>query len=186
MNNDTNINTNINRQLFLGEDVTESSVKQLIEEIRKINKYDDEQEAEKKEYERKPIELIVSSFGGCAYSGFALVSTILLSKTPVHTICLGKAMSMGFLIFVAVHKRYAHRLSTFMYHEIRGWNHGELTQVKRTLEEWERLQNLYDEYVLKRTSLLKEKLDEVKEKCLDWYISAEEAKKLGIVDELLE
>ena len=61
-----------------------------------------------------------------------------------------------------------------------------MTQVKRTLEEWERLQNLYDEYVLKRTSLLKEKLDEVKEKCLDWYISAEEAKKLGIVDELLE
>ena len=94
-------------------------------------------------------------------------------------------MSMGFIIFAAGHKRFAHPFATLMYHQIRGWAGGELTQIKRTVEEWERLETIYDSYVLKKTNLMKEKLDDVKEKCKDWYISAEDAKKLGIVDEIL-
>lgn len=174
-----------NRELMLGVDVDEGIIKDLIQQIREINKYDDEQEKEKKEYTRDPIVLIVNTYGGGVYDGFALVATMDMSKTPIHTICLGKAMSMGFIIFAAGHKRFAHPMATLMYHQIRGYTGGELIKIKRTVEEWDRLEKIYDEYILKKTNLLQEKLDYMKERTQDWYIPAEDGKKYGIVDELL-
>jgi ATP-dependent Clp protease protease subunit len=174
-----------NRELILGEDVEEAIVKELIRQIREINKFDNEQEEEKKEYKREPINLLVNTNGGTVYDGFALVAAMDISKTPIHTICLGKAMSMGFIVFAAGHKRFAHPFATFMYHQIRGYAGGELIKIQRTAEEWERLEKIYDTYILKKTNLLQEKLDDVKEKCKNWYIPAEEAKKYGLVDVLL-
>lgn len=174
------------RELLLSGDVEEGNIISLIKEIRDINNFDDEQEKEKKEYERKPITLIVNTYGGSVYDGFALVAAMDLSKTPIHTVCLGKAMSMGFIIFAAGHKRFAHPFATLMYHQVRGWVGGELEKIKRTVHEWDRLEKMYDAYILKKTSLLQEKLDDVKVKCQDWYISAEDAKKYGLVDELLQ
>lgn len=173
------------RQLFLFSKVDEKNVAEIVKQIIEINIYDDEQEEEKKEYERTPIELYISSYGGYVYCGFSLVDAILSSKTPVHTICSGKAMSMGLAIFLAGHKRYGYRHSTFMYHQISGWFWGDLTHIKRDIKECERLEQLYDELVLARTNILKEKLDEIKEKRMDWFIPCDEAQKLGIINEIL-
>lgn len=175
-----------NREFSLSENVSEGSVSNIIKEIREINRHDDEQEKEKREYEREPITIVVNTFGGSVYDGFGLVAAIELSKTPVHTVCLGKAMSMGFIIFAAGHKRFAHRLATLMYHEVSTFVWDKLSAIKQEVHECERLQKDYDDYILDRTNILQEKLDEVKEKKAEWYLNAKEAKKYGLVDELLE
>lgn len=174
-----------NRYFYLGEDVSQSSVKEIIKGIREVNRYDDEQAEKVVGYEREPIELIVSTYGGSVYDGFGLVDVIGLSKTPVHTVGIGKMMSMGFIILAAGHHRSMTEMSTAMYHEIATGVWNKLEEIKRTAEECQRLQDMYDSYILKKTNILKEKLEDVKSRCLDWYISAEDCKKLGIVDEVL-
>lgn len=174
-----------NRQFILSETVTQSSVQEIIKQIREINKHDDEQDEKKKEYERKPIELIVNTFGGSVYDGFALVAAMDMSKTPIHTICLGKAMSMGFMIMAAGHQRFMHPLATLMYHQISTMTWDKLEGIKQEVKECERLEAMYDGYVLKKTNLMQEKLDEVKQRKAEWYIGADDAKKLGIIDEVL-
>jgi ATP-dependent Clp protease, protease subunit len=174
-----------NRWFILNTDVSPNSVETLIKEIHEINRYDEEQEKKVVGYKRKPIEIVVNTYGGSVYDGYALVSEILMSKTPVHTILQGKAMSMGFIIFLAGHKRIMTQFATLMYHEISTFEWNDITAIKRSVEEAERLQRLYDDYVLKRTNLLQEKLDDVKEKRMNWFIGADEAKKLGITDEVI-
>jgi ATP-dependent Clp protease protease subunit len=174
------------RNLYLFSRVDEKSVGEIVEKIVEINLYDDLQEEEKRGYERHPIKLHISSYGGSVYCGFSLVDAILASKTPVHTICLGKAMSMALAIMVAGHKRIAHPHSTFMNHQLSAVLWGDLTHIKRDVKECERLEALYDELVLSKTRILKEKLVEVKEKRQDWFISVDEALKLGIVDEIVQ
>lgn len=175
-----------NRYFYLGESVSSSSVKEIIKEIREINRHDEEQNKKVVDYKREPIEIIVSTFGGSVYDGFGLVDAITLSKTPVHTICVGKAMSMGFIILAAGHKRFITPMATPMYHQVSAMAWGELEKIKRTAEEAERLQVMYDNFILKKTNILQEKLESVKERCLDWFLTADEAKKLGVVDEILE
>ena len=178
-------NTAPKRRFILSDRVEEKTVKDIITGIYDVNDYDNEQEESLKEYKRKPIELIINTFGGEMYDGFALAAAIVTSRTPIHTITLGKAMSMGFLLAVAGHKRFAHNLTTFMYHDyfLEPW--GKSKKLKREIGEADRLMKQYDEFILKRTKLSKEQLDRVKENEDDWYISAQEALEYGIVDELL-
>ena len=175
-----------NREFYLGQNVEASSIESIIKGIIEINKHDAEQEKKVVDYKREPIEITISSYGGYIYDGLGLLDVILLSKTPVHTICIGKAMSMGFMLMIVGHKRFATPRATFMHHQgsLGAW--GELEKVKRSVEESQRLDDICDGLILEKTNILQEKLDMVRERCLDWYISAQEAKKLGIIDEILE
>lgn len=67
------------------------------------------------EYEfnkRDPIKLYINSCGGTIYDMWALIDAIQNSKTPIHTYCMGYAMSAAFDIFLAGHKRYCYKHST--------------------------------------------------------------------------
>ena len=59
------------------------------------------------ESELKPIVIQLHSFGGDSYQAYALADTILTSRTPVITVAASVAMSAGFIILIAGHKRYA-------------------------------------------------------------------------------
>ena len=87
------------RKLYLKEIIEEKSIMSLIEMINKINDDDDEKEKEYNGWIREPIKLYIYTYGGACYAGFALIDAISASKTPVHTIVLGTAMSMGIFIF---------------------------------------------------------------------------------------
>jgi ATP-dependent Clp protease protease subunit len=174
-----------NRYLTLNEQVSETSCFNIIKELHDINAFDDEQEKKVVGYEREPITLVINTPGGSVYDGFALVTEIILSKTPVHTYCPGKAFSMGFILMLAGHKRIMGPFATLMYHEISTQAWDSVTGIKRTVEEADRIQRLYDDYVLKRTNIMQEKLDDVKEKQFNWFIGAEDCKKLGVIDEIL-
>jgi ATP-dependent Clp protease, protease subunit len=175
-----------NRRLILSDYVEQKTVGELIKKIRDINEEDQNREDKEKDFKREPIEFIINSFGGSVYDGLGLVSAIELSKTPIHTICLGSAMSMGFYIFLSGYKRFAHTYSTFMYHELSQSPYGDNEFLKRRVKENERVQTLLDGIVIGKTNIRKEKLDEIKSRREDWFISAEEAKSLGIVDEILQ
>ena len=67
--------------------------------------------------ERQPIKLYIHSPGGYLTSAFAIIDTVKLSKTPVHTIAIGDVYSGGFFIFLAGDKKYTYPHASFLYHE---------------------------------------------------------------------
>ena len=173
------------RKLYLKENVDENSVMPLIEAIHKINDDDTEKEKEYNGWERKPIKLYIYTYGGVCYAGFALIDAIRASKTPVHTIVLGTAMSMGIFIFAAGHKRFIGEHATLMYHDISisiGMN-GEATEgVKIELAEGLRLQKMGIQFLTEYSLIEESSLNDYINRKADWYISAEEAIRLKLAD----
>ena len=179
------IKDNNSRILILSSDVTQDSVSELMEAILEINAIDDELEEELKNYSRQPIKLIINSFGGSVYDGFGLIAAIENSKTPIHGYCYGSAMSMGFIIYIATHVRFAHKTSTLMYHEISDSFWGNITETKQNLKECERIQKVYDDYILSRTKIPVQKMNEYKDRKEDWYMPAQEGLKYKIIHKIL-
>jgi ATP-dependent Clp protease protease subunit len=173
------------RLIVLSSNINKDSAKDIIEKILKINKDDDEKDNKEKDYKRKPIELVVNSFGGSVYDGFGIVTVIENSKTPVHTYVYGYAMSMGLLIGAAGHKRFGGKMATFMYHQISTGVWGKIEELKQEQEECLRLEVIYDGSLLSKTAIRKSELDEVKKMKKEWYISADEALKLKLIDEII-
>ena len=177
------------RNIFLSDQVTQNSVKDIIEKIIKINNSDDliEKEIETYglKYERKPINLYIDSFGGNIYQCFGLISVMEKSKTKINTICTGAAMSAGFIILICGHKRFAYKLSTPLYHQGSTYNFGTFKEIEESVDENKRLQKIIETIVLEKTSISEKRLKEVYDKKLDWFISADDALKLNIIDEII-
>jgi ATP-dependent Clp protease protease subunit len=171
--------------MILGEEVDQSSVKNIIKTIYDINLEDEEQESIYLDHERHPIHLIVNTFGGSVYDGLGLIGAIELSTTPVVVTCLGSAMSMGLFILASGHHRRAHHLSTMMYHQISLGAYDKIEGLRKDMEEAQRLEELCENILFKRTKLRKKDLEDYKTRKADWYISAEEALKFGIIDEII-
>lgn len=183
----TNTQTqNRKRDFILNENVKETSVKDIIMGIVEINRHDSKKQKEDPSYVREPIVLIVNTFGGGVYDGFALVSAIDTSVTPVHTYLYGKAMSMGFIIFASGHKRFAHPLATLMYHEISTGLNDKIEGVKQSIEQSEVLMDTYDNYIVSVSDVPLHKMNEAKKFKREWYMTATEGYQYGLVDELLK
>lgn len=170
-----------NHRIITLGDINEENTNDIIQFIHEINQVD----AGKNEEKREPIKLIVNSYGGDVYRGFGVVDAIQNSITPVHTVCYGAALSMGFVIMAVGHHRSASKHSTFMYHEI-VWSLSEekLSSHKREVDEGKRIMDIYDSILLDCTNLTKKQLDIVKKEHRDWYMSAEEALSYGVIDEV--
>jgi len=171
----------LSRIITLGE-IDDDNVNEVICLIHEINKED----AKKSIESREPIQLILNSPGGHVYYGFGLVDCIESSQTPVHVIVQGHAMSMALPILCVGHTRKMSGRSTLMYHEI-SWETAQekLRYHKQEAKEGERLQEMYDEIILSRTTATKKKLKEVKDKNQEWYITPDEALELGFIDEII-
>lgn len=168
------------RKISIFKEIDNESAKEVVQAILDINNDDDEKSKKYKEFERKPIELYINSPGGVVYDGLAIIDAIRNSETPVHTYCIGRAMSMGLFIYLAGVKRFAGKYCTFMYHEAAGWGYDKLEAIKENLKEYERLQKIADEMIVDKTNIMQSQLDEYKEKKSEWYIDALESVKLGI------
>lgn len=175
----------IERTLYLFDTIDKTSVRTVIEQIIRINKLDDDNDKKERDYKRIPIEIIINSKGGSVYDGLGLITVIDNSTTAVHTYVYGLAASMGLLIAVSGHRRFAGRLSTFMYHSVSNTIGGKLEHLRNRLDEVQRLQHVYDEYLMGRTKLEIEQLMLVQEHKRDWFMNPEEALALGIVDEIV-
>jgi ATP-dependent Clp protease protease subunit len=136
---------------------------------------------------RTPIILIINSDGGDVYSGFGIIEAIQTSETPVYTVCHGQAQSMALLILAAGYKRYIGAYSTVMYHEV-SWevDYQPRKHHKQELLEGDRSQEMYDSLLIEFTNLTREQLEKIKHGSEYWYISAEDAVRYHIVDEILD
>jgi len=184
-NNQNNSNVNMKRDFILDGKVGEETIRKISESIIAINRQDEEKLEKHFDYIVKPINLIINTYGGSLYDANMLIGIIETSKTPVHTYCYGKAMSAGFYIFASGHKRFATPLATFMYHDGSVGMHNTIEGLKHDVKHMENLRDNYDNYILSRTMIPKQLMDESKRVKEDLYMFADEAYKYGLVDELI-
>lgn len=181
--------TPMKRELFFCKQVDQSTIEELSKKIIEISNHD---EYIKKIYQihdlnyiPKPIKMYIDSYGGYVYQVMGLLSIMEKSKTKIHTIVTGAAMSCGFMMLILGHKRFAYENATLMYHQISGMTMGNLKDIEDYQIELKRLQDKVEELVIKKTKITKNKLDEIREKKIDWYLTADEALKLGVIDEII-
>lgn len=170
------------RKILLSEDIASMSVRDAIKEIIEINYDDDQKEIDYRDWERKPIQLFINSFGGSVYDGLALVDIVKQSKTPVHTISIGSSMSMGFWIYLAGHKRYVGEHTTLMFHDLTGFTWDKSAAMKQELNEVLRLQKIICDEITSTSLVKQETLDDYIIRKAEWYIPADEAIKLKLAD----
>ena len=173
------------RIFFLSDDVDNESIGKLTWDILYLLQSDDEKDKKEKDYKREPIKLYINSYGGGVRDMFGLIDIILCSKTPIYTYCTGYAMSAAFNIFLAGHKRYCYKHSTLLYHQMRCTRDGKYQDIVEDREEMDKLNQMMEEYVLNRTKLTRSQIDDIRIKKKDFIIHADDAIKLGIVDEIL-
>lgn len=177
------------RNLYLAQQVDQSSINTISKAIIEIN--DDDEilsqvySLQGFEYTPKPIKLYIDSYGGLVYQCLGLLGIMEHSKTPVQTIVTGCAMSCGFLIAIAGHEKLCYKKATFMYHQISTGFYGKAKDMEDEMLEARRLQKILEDHTLENTGLTKEMLKDNFHKKVDWFFSAKEAYKYGIVNTIL-
>lgn len=178
-----------NRTLYFYSQVNQESIGTLTKEIIEINELDryleKYYELHDLIYQPKPIKIIIDSYGGLLYECFGLLSVMESSKTPIHTIVTGAAMSCGFMILISGHRRFGYSLSTPLYHQVSAGVRGKAKDIEEEWIEVKRLQDKLEEITLRKTKITKERLDKVYKRKMDWFMTAEEALKLGVIDEII-
>jgi ATP-dependent Clp protease protease subunit len=133
----------------------------------------------------KDINVYVNTPGGLVTAGLAIYDTMQYVKPSIATICVGQAASMGALLLTAGSKgkRYALPNSRIMIHQPRGGFEGQATDIGIQAEEIIKIRNRLDEIMAKHTSQPVEKVHKDSER--DYFMSAEEAKVYGLIDEVI-
>lgn len=134
----------------------------------------------------KDIQLYINSPGGSVTSGFAIFDTMQYVKPDVSTICIGMAASMGAFLLAAgtKGKRFALPNSEIMIHQPLGGARGQATDIKIHAEQIIKIKNKINKILSERTGQPFEKIERDTER--DFFMSAEEAKTYGIIDEVME
>lgn len=167
------------RKLYLTEGICQGSVADIVRHILQYNAEDKDIDPEK----RQPILLYVVSEGGEVDSGFELIDTIQCSKTPVYTINLGYQYSMGFLIGIAGHKRFAMKNAKFLLHDGSNFVYNSGAKAQDQMRFNSRVEDRIKEYILSRGNLTSEEYDAKLR--VEWYMFADEAKERGFTDYII-
>src|ERR1700753_281746 len=135
---------------------------------------------------KKDIHLYINSPGGSVTAGLAIYDTMQFLTCDVNTYCIGMAASMGAVLLAAgAHgKRYALPNSDIMIHQVSGGAQGTASDVERTVEFMFKLKKRLIHILALHTG----KTDEVVkvDSDRDYYMTAEEAKAYGLVDEVVK
>lgn len=164
------------RKLFLNDEISSVSAIEVVHHILQFNAEDKGIPIE----QRKPILLYVTSIGGSVDAGYALIDTILCSKTPVYTVNLGWQYSMGFLIGLAGSKRFAVPNARFLMHDGSSFVYDSGAKAQDQMEFQKRVEERTRSYVLSRSCLTPEGYDAKFR--VEWYLFADEAKRYGFTD----
>lgn len=140
----------------------------------------------------KPITMYIHSPGGSVVAGLSIYDTMTYIRSPVSTVCLGQAASMGSLLLAGGEKgkRYALPHSSIMVHQPLGGTQGQTSdiliyanQIQRTREQLNEIFRKHLNQAHGTEKYAPKDMEEMMDR--DRYLSAQEAKDIGIIDEIL-
>ena len=162
------------RIIFLGDAIEDHIANLIIAQLLFLESEDPE----------KDIQLYINSPGGVVTSGMAIYDTMRYLRAPVSTICIGQAASMGAVLLAAgaPGKRYALPNSRIMIHQGSGGFRGNTPDVEIQMREMMHLTDRLMHILAEHTGQDFDKVKRDSER--DYFMSAEEAKAYGLIDEV--
>ncbi len=129
--------------------------------------------------------IYINSPGGVVTAGMAIYDTMQYLKIPISTICIGQAASMAAVLLAAGEKgkRFCLPMARVMIHQPLGGAQGQATDIEIQTKEIMRVKKSLNEILAKHTGQPLEKVE--KDTDRDYYLSAEEALKYGLIDEVI-
>lgn len=163
------------RIIFLGDEVTDTSASLIVAQLLFLESEDPD----------KDIYLYINSPGGSITAGMAIYDTMNYIKSDVSTICIGMAASMGAFLLTAGEKgkRFALPNSEIMIHQPLGGFRGQATDIGIHAERILKMKKRLNEILSERTGQSIETIERDTER--DNFMSAEEAKNYGLIDEVI-
>jgi len=133
----------------------------------------------------KDINLYINTPGGSVTAGWGIYDTMQDVKPPINTICLGQAASMGAFLLTAgtKGKRFALPNARVMIHQPMGGFQGQATEIDIHAREILKIRERLNEIMAKHTGQPLERISQDTER--DYFMSAEEAKRYGLIDEVI-
>ena len=163
------------RIIFLGSDVNDVVANSIIAQMLFLTAEDPE----------KDIHLYINSPGGSITAGMAIFDTMHFIKPDVSTICVGMAASMGAFLLNAGAKgtRFALPTSEIMIHQPLGGAQGQATDIEIRARRILKMRDKLNKILAERTGQPLERIE--KDTDRDYFMSAEEAKEYGLVDQVI-
>ena len=163
------------RIIFLGEEVTDVSANLIVAQLLFLESEDP----------GKDIHMYINSPGGSVSAGLAICDTMQYIKCDVSTICIGMAASMGAFLLAGgtKGKRMALPNSEIMIHQPSGGAQGQATEIKIVAEQILKTKRKLNEILAANTGKPLEQIEIDTER--DNYMSAEEAKAYGLIDNVI-
>lgn len=164
------------RIIFLGTAIDENVANIIIAQLLFLESEDS----------KKDINLYINSPGGSVYAGLAIYDTMQYIQSKVITTCIGMAMSMGAVILAGGAKgsRFALPNSKIMIHQLSGGFQGPAADIEIQAKEALTLRKKLDEILSKHTGQPIKKVSVDTDR--DYFMTADEAKKYGIIDKIIE
>lgn len=135
---------------------------------------------------KKDIKLYINSPGGSVTSGMAIYDTMQYVKCDVSTICLGVAASMGAFLLASGKKgkRFSLPNSEVLLHQVMGGTEGQAIDIKIRAEHILRVKDRVNKILAKHTGQSINKIENDTDR--DYFMTAEEAKKYGLIDKIIK
>jgi len=135
---------------------------------------------------QKDIQLYINTPGGIVTAGLAIYDTMQYVKCPISTVCVGLAASMGAILLAAGEKgkRFALPNSEILLHQVMGEAGGQAVEIEITAKQIVKIKDKLNKILAGRTGQPLEKVE--KDTDRDFYLSSEEAKEYGIIDEVIK
>lgn len=162
------------RIILINGEITDSSANSIVAQLLYLDSINNDD-----------ISIYINSPGGSVTAGMAIYDTMNFIKSDVSTICIGIAASMGAFLLSSGEKkkRYALPNSEVMIHQPLGGAEGQATEIKIAAERILKLKEKLNKILSKNTGKSLVKISKDTER--DHFLSADEAKEYGIVDEIL-
>jgi len=166
----------VDRIIFVGTAVDDNVANVLIAQLLFLQMSDP----------KKDIHLYINSPGGSVTAGLAIYDTMQYLTCDVNTYCVGQAASMGAVLLCAgtKGKRYSLPNSNIMIHQVLGGAEGQASDVEIRVKHMLKLKNTLNAILAKHTG---QTVEQVEKDCdRDNFMSADEAKKYGLVDMVVQ
>ncbi|OGZ84410.1 MAG: ATP-dependent Clp protease proteolytic subunit [Candidatus Staskawiczbacteria bacterium RIFOXYD1_FULL_39_28] len=135
--------------------------------------------------QKRDIKLYINSPGGSVTAGLAIYDTMQFIKCPVSTICIGLTASMAAVILAAgtKGKRYSLPNAEILLHQVAGGAQGQAIDIEITAKQIIHMKEKLNKIIASHTGQALAKVE--KDTDRDFYLTAEEAKKYGLIDEVI-